>query len=160
MCAKATPEAERTYTRGMSVTRVVRAQVPALLLALSGLAACGSEGSPGTGQAADAPTTDTATTDTATADTATAEPEGEQVPAGTPRCASVWRDGARIPRDYQGCVEDGDLVERDVLGCSSGQRLVRHADRFYGVLGGPVQEVAGPLDSSREYTAVVRACRG
>lgn len=138
----------------MWVTGGVGARVPALLLALGGLAACGSGSGPAAERAADS------SSEGLTASTATAESGGARVPAGTPRCDSVWRDGARIPRGYRGCVEGGGLVGRDVLGCSSGQRLVRHADRFYGVLGGTVHEAAGPLERDRDYLADVRSCRG
>lgn len=137
----------------MSVTGVVRARVPALLLALLGVAACGSESSTAAERAIDSPSAPA--TGTATAATGDA-----RVPGGTPRCDSVWRDGATIPRGYRGCVEGGELVERDALGCSSGQRLVRHADRFYGVLGGTVHEATSPLERDRGYVADVRSCRG
>lgn len=81
-------------------------------------------------------------------------------PAGTPACAETWQAGNRIPRSYKGCEDDeGSFVERDLLDCSSGQRMVRYADRFYGVLGGAVREASGPLDDDRDYRAAVRSCR-
>lgn len=74
-------------------------------------------------------------------------------------CEDVWVPGATLPRRYTGCVEDGTTVPRDVLGCSSGQRLVRWGT-FYAVLGGVVQEGTDPLDDDPGWTDTVRTCRG
>ncbi len=86
----------------------------------------------------------------------TAAPE---VPPGTPACGDVWSEGATIPRSYDGCVQDGALVEREVLACSSGQRLVTFADRFYGVAGGEVRVSEQALEDDRDYRSAVRSCR-
>lgn len=81
------------------------------------------------------------------------------MPPGTQQCSEIWQDGHRIPRVYAGCAEGDTYVERDALGCSSGQRMVTYADRFYGVLGGTAHEASQPLDKDREYTAAIRRCR-
>ena len=88
-----------------------------------------------------------------------ASPAGEEAPPGTPACAEVWQEGGPIPRSYQGCADEaGAYVERDVLGCSSGQRMVRYDDRFWGVLGGTVNEAQGSLDEDRDYRTSMRNC--
>ncbi len=81
------------------------------------------------------------------------------VPEDAPACAQVWVEGATLARGYAGCVEDGEYVEADRLGCSSGQRLVTY-DRSYGVLGGEVRQAEGPLEGDRAYVEAVRSCRG
>lgn len=86
-------------------------------------------------------------------------PSGDPAPPGTPDCTEVWQEGETIPRGYQGCADEtGAFVERDVLGCSSGQRMVRYGDRFWGVLGGTVNEADGSLDDDRDYKASMRNC--
>lgn len=90
---------------------------------------------------------------------ASSSPAGEEAPAGTPDCSEVWQEGAAIPRAYKGCADEaGVYVERDVLGCSSGQRMVRYADRFWGVLGGTVNEAQGSLEEDRDYRTSMRNC--
>lgn len=113
-----------------------------LLLAAAGLAACGQAG-----QGSTAATSDGAS-------------PSEQVRTDAPSCEQVWREGERLARGYRGCLEEGTFVPRDVLACSSGQRLVRYADRWYAVLGGIVHEASTPLDRDREYVADARSCRG
>lgn len=81
-------------------------------------------------------------------------------PADAPGCGEVWSTGATLPRGYRGCTdEDGSYVERDALGCSSGQRMVTYADRYYGVLGGTVRESDGSLEDDHDYRQAVRSCR-
>ncbi|MCW2815104.1 MAG: hypothetical protein JWN84_2559 [Nocardioides sp.] len=87
-------------------------------------------------------------------------PSTPAVPAGTRACAEVWVDEARIPRGYQGCLDEaGGFVKADRLGCSSGQALIRFADRFYGVAGGTVREGTSPLLDDPDYTETVENCR-
>ena len=84
---------------------------------------------------------------------------GEEAPSGTPDCSEVWQQGGAIPRGYQGCADEtGTYVERDALGCSSGQRMVRYGDRFWGVLGGTVNEAQGSLEDDRDYRISMRSC--
>ncbi len=82
-------------------------------------------------------------------------------PGDAPDCAEVWKQGAKIPRSYLGCVDtDGAYVERDTLDCSSGQRLARFDDTYYGVLGGSVILAdTTPLSDDPAYRRVVRGCR-
>ena len=76
-----------------------------------------------------------------------------------PDCASLWTAGGRIPRFYPGCNDGDTFVVRDSLGCSSGQRLARYDDRFYGVLGGTVTEAKSPLERDKGYRDSVARCR-
>lgn len=137
----------RTYTHGMlRVTAPRRRASACALLATLVLTSCGQQDD---GGSADEPS----------GSSTSAAPSGEAAPAGTPDCTEVWQEGARIPRSYQGCTEEGGVyVERDVLGCSSGQRMVRYADRFWGVLGGTVNEASGSLDEDRDYETSMRNC--
>lgn len=84
----------------------------------------------------------------------------ERVPADAAACSDVWQDGAKLPRTYAGCVSEGEYLKRDVLGCSSGQRLVRFDEAFYAVLGGTITAAeTSPLLKDRDYRDVVVACR-
>ncbi|WP_432479383.1 hypothetical protein [Nocardioides sp. GXQ0305] len=122
----------------------VRTTACALLTAVA-LASCGQQDG---GETAEGPS----------ASESSSSPAGEG-PPGAPECADVWQEGGDIPRAYQGCVDEtGAYVERDVLGCSSGQRMVRYADHFWGVLGGTVNEADGSLDEDRDYRESMRNC--
>lgn len=118
------------------------------MLALAGVIAlggCGEEGS----SDADEATDPSSATSSATVD----------VPANAPQCADIWYDGGELPRVYRGCVDDeGAYVERDFIGCSSGQRLVLFDDRFYAFEGGTVFDVGSPLEDSDDYRSVTRRC--
>ena len=137
----------------MAVTRDLQAPLVALVLAALCLTSCGSDGADADGAAA---------SDRSSASTREAEEPGAalSVPPGTPECDDVWKAGATLPRSYDGCVdEDGQFVPRDALACSSGQRIIRFDDRFYGVPGGTVHEVPTSLEQDREYRAAVLRCR-
>jgi hypothetical protein len=110
---------------------------------------CGSSGS----SAEDAPGTDPTGTPEPTASESSAAADG-------PGCDTVWHEGATLPRDYRGCVDSGGtLVPRDPLACSSGQRLMRHDDRFWAVPGGTIHESSTSLADDPDYRAAVRSCR-
>lgn len=151
----------------MPLTHLLRRQVPALLLTVAVLGACGgqepedsaSSASPASSESESSDASSSPTAGESPSATASASPSPE-VPADAPACEQVWQDGERLPRGYRGCVDAGTYVPSDVIGCSSGQRLVRHADRWYAVLGGTVHEASSPLDKDREYVADVRVCRG
>jgi hypothetical protein len=132
----------------MPSTRPVRSQLSALLLVALVAAGCGSDGSNADGEAGADPTP-----------SASVSPD-VPVPAGTPDCATIWQDGADLPRTYGGCVDDaGQYVKRDSLGCSSGQAIIRYDDRFYGVAGGSVHVASPSLEQDHEYRAAVLRCR-
>jgi hypothetical protein len=131
-----------TYTAAMLALRRSAGLVPALALAALCASGCGSD-SAESGADASSPA---ATTPSASALAAAA-------------CSEVWKDGAQLPRSYRGCAEDDQLVKPDVLGCSSGQRMVRYADRYYAVYGGTVHEATPSLEKDRDYRAAVLSCR-
>ena len=130
----------------MLLVRALRAHLLVLPLAALWVTACGSQ----------EPRTETSGGD---ASSATPSAAGQTSPPGTPDCTSVWREGATLPRGYSGCLEDADFVRRDALGCSSGQRIIRYADRFYAVPGGTIHSSTKPLDRDRKYRAAVYRCR-
>ena len=126
------------------------------------LAGCGSEtdnaaddASSGTSSSSTPPSTPASATDTTAA-----SPTAKAAPAGTRACAEVWRAGARLPKAYSGCESGGLLGEPDGLGCSSGQMLLRHDDRFWAVRGGEIARSEGPLLDSKVYKRDLETCRG
>lgn len=74
-----------------------------------------------------------------------------------PACAEVWVADSDLARGYRGCVEAGTAVPAEKQTCSSGQVLVTHDDRFYAVLGGPVNETDG-LAEDADYGRARAAC--
>ena len=136
----------------------------ALVLPLALLSACGDD--------SDSSATDPAGTDTTSA--AASESPGESPsatdepsetasktpdPPDWPACDSVWVGGGTIPTRYKGCLEGNNAVAADNLSCSSGQRIVRYADRFYGVAGGKIYATTGPLEKDKAYLKMIRSCR-
>ena len=76
-----------------------------------------------------------------------------------PACSDVWVKDATIPQGYKGCLEGDQAVKSDTLSCSSGQRIIRYDDRFFGVAGGKIYEAMGPLEKDKQYLKMVRVCR-
>lgn len=147
--------------RGMGPLTVRRLTASMFLaVALSALTGCGDASE----QAQDPASSPTASESGSSepSGSESTEPEDEptaEVPANAPDCQEVWVDEGSLPRTYQGCVDDaGTYVERDAVGCSSGQRLVIFDDRFWGVLGATVYEAKGTLDQDRDYRAATRRC--
>lgn len=131
------------------------------VLAVLALASCGQQDD--SGSASETPKTEASSSSPASPSKKPGEKssksEDTKPPPGTPDCADVWKKGAMIPRTYQGCADNaGAYVERDTLACSSGQRMVRYADRFWGVLGGTVNEANGSLDGDHDYKVSMRNC--
>ena len=148
-----------------------RAVVASLALAVLGLVAgCGSDDAttgttPGTASdpSSTAPASPSPTPSPTSSPAATPSeppaPTSPAVPAGTPGCAEVWVAGGRLPRVYRGCAEGEVLVAADRLGCSSGQALIRYADRYWAVAGGLVREGRTPLLEDPAYLESVESCR-
>lgn len=129
--------------RGQSLRR---AALPLVALCAFG---CGSSGSS---------TPDAAGTDASK--TPDAPSTSESTAADGPACETVWQVDETLPRTYRGCVDGtGTLVPRDALGCSSGQRMVMHDDRFWAVLGGTIHEASTTLADDPDFRADVRSCR-
>lgn len=134
-----------------------RLALAGLGLALA-LAACGSDGGEATPSVAADPSADSSSPSTPAAPTSS--DAGSDIPADAPSCTDTWTEGAKLPRTYAGCVGDGEFIGRDVLECSSGQRLVRFDESFYAVLGGSIIAAQkSPLKKDADYRDVIVACR-
>lgn len=133
-----------------------------LAVALSALAGCGDATDQAQDPAPAGSTTESESEEPSESDESEKPEKSEattEVPADAPDCQDVWAEGNTLPRFYQGCVDDaGAFVERDAVGCSSGQRLAVFDDTFWGVLGGTIYAAQGSLDDDREYRAATRRC--
>jgi hypothetical protein len=129
--------------------------VAALVVPLALLSACGDD----SGSSAADPADTTSTSSSATPSDTPASTEATSEAPDWPACDSVWVAGQKIPGGYKGCLDGSDQVAADNLSCSSGQHIVRYADRFYGVAGGKIYESSGPLDKDKGYLKMVRSCR-
>lgn len=76
-----------------------------------------------------------------------------------PACDEVWQTGETLPRDYEGCSEDGSTVPPEAISCSSGQTFVTFEESHYAVAGGLVRQVEGDIDTDPAYRKAVRSCR-
>lgn len=124
----------------------------ASVLSVALLAGCGSDDSD---DAVEDPSSDQSSTSTAAAGDPTSAP-----PVALPACDKVWRKGATLPGDYDGCTKGGKDVEAEGLDCSSGQVIVRFADRFWAVPGGRIHRSEGPLLRDSTYKKKLAVCRG
>lgn len=131
-----------------------RLVLPGFLLVVSGaLGGCGSDD-------ADSAVADPTTPASSPGEVDSSTPEaGLEIPAGAPACGDIWTEGAKLPRMYDGCVAGETYVKRDVIECSSGQRVVRFDDAYYAVLGGPVQAASPSLAENGDYQEFLVGCR-
>lgn len=127
-----------------------RLAIAALAFPVLILTACGEE--------ADDSATDPEPTSETTAASGSPAPSESQAPTA-PACADVWVDGGTLPQGYQSCAEGDVTVPADALGCSSGQEIVRYADRFFAVPGGMIRETSG-LRRDQDYLDAITTCRG
>lgn len=138
--------------------------VPLALLAVL-LAGCGGDSESSATDPGGSDTPSATGTDTPTATESPSEPDdggmttGPADPPDWPACETIWVSGLTIPVRYRGCLEGNNAVASDNLACSSGQRIVRYQDRFFGVAGGKVYETSGPLEKDKRYLKMVRVCR-
>ncbi len=132
----------------------------ALVLPLALLSACGDDSDSSATDPADSGTSSPAVTDSpSTTDPSESSSDATPEPRDWPACESVWVEGGKIPVRYHGCLDGTDEVAADNLSCSSGQRIVRYQDRFYGVAGGTIYQTSGPLEKDKQYLKMVRTCR-
>ena len=75
-------------------------------------------------------------------------------------CADVWVEDARLPGDYQGCLDGDAAVKAKNQYCEFGKKLVTYADRFWAVRGGKVNDARGPLKDSPDYRDDLASCQG
>jgi len=135
-----------------------RGTLVALLLPLGLLSACGDGSDSAAADPVGSESSTATDTPTPTEPTAEATDSPTTTPAW-PACSEVWVADAKLPFRYKGCLEGDQAVEADHLSCSSGQRIVRHDDRFFAVAGGKIYEVPGPLDKDKQYLDMVHTCR-
>lgn len=123
------------------------------------LAAC-STGSDSGGSADAEPTGRESGKATAPAADGSSSRSPEAAPTG-PDCDDVWKDGERLPADYESCVADGVAGEADVVKCQDGSRLITYADQFFAVPGQPIsQPEDAPIQDTEEYSAAYASCTG
>ena len=83
-------------------------------------------------------------------------------PAATgelPSCGDVWRLGEKLPRGYDGCLEDGRPADDPrAIPCESGRPLHRHASRWYAVEGGKVIRTDNAASKDPVFRRVLAAC--
>lgn len=131
----------------------IRVVVAALVLPIVLATACGDDG----GDAATDPEP-TAESSTPPIESSPSEPTEPAEPVAPP-CAEVWVDGGTLPKPYVGCAEDDVTVPPDALDCSSGQKIIRYAERFFAVPGGMIRETDG-LERDDDYLDSIATCRG
>jgi hypothetical protein len=143
------------------LTRQLAGAVSALVVPLALVTACGGDSDSTAADPADTPSVSaTQTSSDGPSDTSSAEPtESEATVPDWPACDSVWTEDGQIPRQYKGCLDGDTAVAADNLSCSSGQRIVRYQDTFFGVAGGTIYRASGPLEKDKQYLKMVRTCR-
>ncbi|MBJ7358170.1 hypothetical protein [Nocardioides sp.] len=77
-----------------------------------------------------------------------------------PACTDIWVEGAKLPADYKGCLEDQTAVKAKNQYCEFGKKLVTYGDRFWAVRGGLVNDAGGPLKDSADYRDDLASCQG
>ena len=146
------------------LARVAAGSVAAVLL----LAGCGDDtaNDPSASDGSDSSTSPSASVDTSApgeptpsaspiVPTETAEPLPDW-----PACADVWVEGAKLPGDYKGCLEDETAVKAKNQYCEFGKKLVTYADQFWAVRAGKVNDAKGPLKASQDYLDDLASCKG
>ena len=142
------------------LARPLAGVLAALAVPLALLSACGGDSDSTATDPADTPSVSSSPTDSPSSEPTSPEPtETESTPPDWPACESVWTEGGQIPKQYKGCLEGSDPVAADNLSCSSGQRIVRYQDRFFGVAGGTIYQASGPLEKDKQYLKMIRTCR-
>lgn len=140
--------------RTLSATALVTALVVAL-------GACGDGADTATDPASGSSSPSTApSSESPSQSPSPSEQSSSSTPPSGPGCESVWKEGAKLPRGYDGCVQTDQFVKRDVLNCSSGQRIIRYDDHYYAALGGKIYQTKSVLMQDRGYRDAVAVCRG
>ena len=144
---------------------------PVLLLALAG---CGDDGdstatdpasgdASGSGSSSTAPSASPSASDSA-AGSASASPSlpstSDTATITLPDCASVWVVGQKLPANYIGCTDAGEVVQAEGLYCEFGKPLFSFGTRFYAVENGPINKTAKTLAKDKTYQQAVRKCGG
>jgi len=137
-----------TYHLRVSSTSVLtRSAAAAAILLLA--AGCSDDD----GDAAEDPAGESPSSQAPSATDSTSEPAPD-----LPMCADVWVAGAKLPRDYRGCEQDGEAIQAAKHPCSYGSAIVEFDDRFYAVTGKQVNEVPSLIDSE-QFKQALSACQ-
>ncbi len=133
-----------TYHRRVSSPSVLtRSALAAAILLLA--AGCGDD--------------DADTADDPAGDGPTSQSPSTTEGTGLPACSEVWVAGAKLPRSYRGCEQDGVAVKADKHSCSYGAAIIEFDDRFYAVTGKYINEVPS-LTESDQFHQALTACQG
>lgn len=96
-------------------------------------------------------------------DEPTVKPSASPSASGSrgPDCASIWKAGATLPKDYTQCIKDGAVARQDVTKYKDGTTLVAYADTYYAITGGTIRkpEVA-PMHDTEEFGKAFSDCTG
>lgn len=82
---------------------------------------------------------------------------GEPIVFDLPACAQVWKDGATLPRDYEGCEGPTTTELGAGIDCWNSPGLMTYDDRFFALLGGEITEA--PV-GSEAYDQAYDECVG
>ncbi len=138
-----------TYHLRVSSTSVLtRSAAAAAILLLA--AGCSDDD----GDAAEDPAGESPSSQAPSATDSTSEPPAPDLPM----CADVWVAGAKLPRDYRGCEQDGEAIQAAKHPCSYGSAIVEFDDRFYAVTGKQINEVPSLIDSE-QFKQALSACQ-
>lgn len=81
--------------------------------------------------------------------------------ATEPQCATIWRVGQVLPKEYTTCVSGGQPAEQEVTDCQDGSVLVVYRDEFYATTGTKiVRPDVAPLQDTEEFAAAYSSCTG
>lgn len=76
-------------------------------------------------------------------------------------CADIWKDGAVLPKDYDGCIKDGRAGDQEKVDCQDGTSLIVFEEVFYAMTGGKITKpAAAPLQDTEGYSKAYSACTG
>lgn len=78
-----------------------------------------------------------------------------------PDCATIWKAGRTLPKDYSSCVRGDRAGEQEVTRCRSGAPLVVFEDTLFARPGGRIVEPKDePMQDGPEYAKAYSACTG
>lgn len=78
--------------------------------------------------------------------------------SSVPSCGDVWKAGATLPADYDGCM-NGDMLEAAAFfTCGDGSKLYQYASDFWAFGGKTIHEEPGGAAGAKAYKAAYGAC--
>lgn len=139
--------------------RIVRSHPVAVLLVVGlSLAGCGSEPEQTAGSADEPAASTSESSSPAGSPSSSPTPTPSPTAAPLPRCSEVWVDGKAFPSLYEGCRQDGKVIEAKPLICESMQRLYVHGRHFWAVGGALVVHTEGPYTEDPRYVRTHHTC--